>query len=120
MWTPNVSTAQVKLLAHKGPVSAIAHDQSSMGSYFATAGLDGSMKVWDSRNWGIVNEWHLPRPASSLCYSQKGLLASGWGHHATVGPERLLCAPIKGRLDFVLFRSMPTRHARPHEPLDLI
>lgn len=84
MWTPNISTAQIQLLAHKGPVCAIAHDPSTMGSYFATAGLDGTMKVWDSRTWGVVNEWHLPRPASSLSYSQKGLLAAGWGNHATV------------------------------------
>jgi U3 small nucleolar RNA-associated protein 7 len=84
LWTPNVSTAQVKLLAHRGPVSAIAHDPSSLGSYFATAGLDGSMKVWDMRTWGVVNEWHLPKPATSLAYSQTGILAAGWGNHVTV------------------------------------
>ena len=84
MWTPNISTAQVKLLAHQGPVAAIAHDPMSMGTYFATAGLDGSMKVWDARKWGVVNEWSLRRPANALDYSQKGLLACGWGNHATV------------------------------------
>lgn len=84
MWTPNISSAQIKLLAHNGPVSAIASDPSSMGNYFATAGLDGTMKVWDSRKWTVVNEWQLRRPASSLAYSQKGLLACGWGNHATV------------------------------------
>lgn len=84
LWTPNISTAQIKLLAHRGPVSAISHDPSSLGTYFCTAGIDGTMKVWDSRTWGVVNEWVLPRPASTLDYSQKGLLASGWGNHATV------------------------------------
>jgi U3 small nucleolar RNA-associated protein 7 len=84
MWTPNISSAQIKLLAHNGPVSAIASDPSSMGTYFATAGLDGTMKVWDARKWAVVNEWQLRRPASSLTYSQKGLLACGWGNHATI------------------------------------
>lgn len=84
MWTPNISTAQIKLLAHRGPVSAIAHDPRTLGTYFATAGLDGSMKVWDARKWDVVNEWQLPRPAASLAYSQSGLLASAWGHHTTV------------------------------------
>ncbi|KAK9900300.1 BING4CT-domain-containing protein [Cystobasidium minutum MCA 4210] len=84
MWTPNMSTAHIKMLAHRGPVSAIAHDPSSIGTYFATAGLDGSMKVWDARKWEVVNEWQLQRPATSLAYSQTGLLASAWGHHATI------------------------------------
>lgn len=84
MWTPNISSAQIKLLAHNGPVSAIASDPASMGNHFATAGLDGTMKVWDARKWAVVNEWRLRRPAASLGYSQKGLLACGWGNHATI------------------------------------
>jgi U3 small nucleolar RNA-associated protein 7 len=84
MWTPNISTAQVTLLAHGSPVAAIAYDPSNTGNYFATSGLDGSMKVWDVRTWAAVHEWQLHKPATTLAYSQKGLLAAGWGNHATV------------------------------------
>lgn len=84
LWTPNIATAQVKLLAHNGPVSSISHDPSSLGCYFSTTGLDGSLKVWDSRMWKSVNEWRLKRPGQSTSWSQKGLLAVGWGNHTTI------------------------------------
>lgn len=88
MWTPNMATPQVTLLAHNGPLTAISHDPSSIGLHFATTGLDGKMKVWDARMWATINEWQLRKPGSSLCYSQKGLLAANWGNHVTV---RLPC-----------------------------
>ena len=84
LWSPTVSKPHVKLLAHKGPVRALATDPSSSGNYLATAGLDGSMKVWDIRKWSVVNEWTSQRPVSSLAFSQKGLLAAGWGNHVSV------------------------------------
>jgi len=47
MWTPNMPDPVVKLLAHRGPVTAIAVDPT--GSYMVTAGADARMRVWDLR-----------------------------------------------------------------------
>lgn len=84
LWSPSVSTAQVKLLAHSSPVSAIAVDPSTMGYRMATAGLDGSLKVWDTRMWKCLNEYGLKKKATSLDWSQKGMLGVGWGNHISV------------------------------------
>lgn len=84
LWSPSVSTAQVKLLAHSAPVSAIAVDPSTMGHRMATAGIDGSVKIWDNRMWKCLNEYGLKKPPKSLDWSQKGMLAVGWGNHVSV------------------------------------
>ena len=88
LWSPNMPDPHVKLLAHRGPVQSIAIDQgSTMGHYMATSGLDGKLKVWDNRKWGVVNEWSMQKPAQSLTFSQKGLLGVGWGNHVSVGSQ---------------------------------
>ncbi|GAA5887142.1 hypothetical protein JCM3774_004772, partial [Rhodotorula dairenensis] len=84
LWSPSVSTAQVKLLAHGAPVSAIAVDPSTLGHRMATAGIDGSVKIWDSRMWKCLNEYGLKKQPKSLDWSQKGMLAVGWGNHVSV------------------------------------
>jgi len=43
LWSPSSSQALVSLLAHRGPVSAVAIDPT--GRYMATAGLDANFKV---------------------------------------------------------------------------
>jgi len=43
LWTPNQPTATARLLAHKGPVRALAVDLS--GTYLVTAGLDRQVKA---------------------------------------------------------------------------
>lgn len=91
LWSPNVSQPHAKLLAHLGPVQALAYDPSSAGHSFATAGLDGSLKTWDARTWGVLNEWTMKRPASSVAFSQKGLLAVGWGNHVSVRQRHNVC-----------------------------
>lgn len=55
----------------------------------ATSGLDGVVKVWDMRNWQAVNTWSMAVPAQSLAFSQKGLLAVGWGGHVNVSRDSL-------------------------------
>jgi U3 small nucleolar RNA-associated protein 7 len=43
MWTPNLSSPVVKMLVHRGPVSALAVDAG--GRYMATSGMDSRLKV---------------------------------------------------------------------------
>ena len=84
MWTPNLPVAQLTMLAHASPISDVAIDPSSAGTYMATAAVDGTMKLWDCRKWGVVHEWKMRRPVESLAFSAKGMLASGWGNHVNV------------------------------------
>ncbi|KAF8514977.1 NUC141 domain-containing protein [Gautieria morchelliformis] len=81
LWTPSSTTPHVRLLAHLGPITALSVDPSSGGRYLATGGMDGRVKVWDSRNYASpVREWS-PRsgPASALEWSQRGVLAVASG-----------------------------------------
>lgn len=47
MWTPNMPDPVVKILAHRGPVRALAVDPS--GTFLVTTGSDARMRVWDLR-----------------------------------------------------------------------
>lgn len=86
LWTPNLSTPALKLLAHRGPVTGISIDSRNGGRDMATCGMDGTIKVWDTRmlGKGPRREWHARRPASDLQYSQRGLLGVAWGPHVSV------------------------------------
>ncbi|KAL8277687.1 hypothetical protein RQP46_009960 [Phenoliferia psychrophenolica] len=84
LWSPSVSKAQVQLQAHRGPVVSIALDPSTMGARMVTAGLDGTVKVWDTRKWAVLNEYHFKKTPASAAFSQKGLLGLGWGNHISV------------------------------------
>ena len=83
LWTPNLPYPAVKVLAHLGPVSSVSVDPSEGGRYMATSGKDGSVKVWDCRNWkGAVREWNLRsggKGDAEVEWSQKGVLAVGSG-----------------------------------------
>jgi U3 small nucleolar RNA-associated protein 7 len=82
LWSPNLTTPLVKMVCHRGPVTAMAFDP--MGQYMATAGMDGQFKIWDMRTYKLLNEYYSARPASSLDISQMGLLAVGYGPHVQV------------------------------------
>lgn len=86
LWTPNLSTPAVKMLAHRGPVSGIAINAHEGGREMVTSGLDGHVKVWDMRmlGKGPRREWVTRRPASDVAYSQRGLLGVGWGSHVSL------------------------------------
>ncbi|KAI8320972.1 BING4CT-domain-containing protein [Martensiomyces pterosporus] len=87
LWSPKQSLPLAKMLCHKGPVQAMAIDRS--GTYMATSGLDGRLKVWDIRNFKPLQEYVTMRPAQSIDISQRGLLAAGWGPNVTVWKDAL-------------------------------
>ena len=55
------------------------------GSYMASAGLDNLVKLWDLRNtFAPMHSYQTVRPASSLAFSQRGLLGVGCGPHVQI------------------------------------
>lgn len=84
LWSPSISQPQVKLLAHRGPVTSVSVDPSSSGRIMSTTGLDGGLKIWDTRTWKTLADWTLKKPATTAAWSQKGLLAVGWGAHVSI------------------------------------
>lgn len=79
---------QVKLLAHRGPINALAVDTG--GTYMVTAGMDARVKVWDIRKFGDdpVANYFVPTPARTVDVSQRGLVAVGFGSHVQVRRRR--------------------------------
>jgi U3 small nucleolar RNA-associated protein 7 len=74
MWTPNLAGPAVKILAHKGLVTALAVDRN--GRYMASSGRDGTLKVWDVRTHRPLHSYTTPRPACSIDISERGMLAA--------------------------------------------
>ncbi|XP_070177498.1 WD repeat-containing protein 46-like isoform X2 [Littorina saxatilis] len=74
MWTPTTKGPVMKMLCHKAPVSALAVD--STGNYVATSGVDRRLKVFDLRTCQPLSTTRLTMGASSLDFSQRGLLAA--------------------------------------------
>ncbi|KAE8268037.1 hypothetical protein A4X09_0g4310 [Tilletia walkeri] len=81
LWTPNLATPALRLLAHRGPITGVSVNTRDGGRQLATSALDGSVKVWDVRMLGPgpVKEWVSRKPASDLQFSQRGLLGVAWG-----------------------------------------
>ncbi|WVF72347.1 hypothetical protein IAT40_007162 [Kwoniella sp. CBS 6097] len=87
LWSPNMTTPHVKLLAHRGPVNGIAVDpsESSAGRYVATSGMDGVVKIWDGRMWGKeVRSWKVRNQITTLGYSGMGMLSVGGKSGVTI------------------------------------
>lgn len=85
LWTPNLSHPAVTLLAQMGPVMSISVDPSSGGRYMASAGRDGTVKVWDCRNWkGAIREWSSRGGSAEVEWSAKGALAVATGSSVNV------------------------------------
>ena len=82
LWSPNSTTPLVKLLAHRGPVRAMAVDRE--GRYMISAGQDLKMGVWDLRMWKEVNNYFLRQPGSSVAISDRGLVGVGWGTQTSI------------------------------------
>ncbi|EJD08528.1 BING4CT-domain-containing protein [Fomitiporia mediterranea MF3/22] len=79
LWTPNLAHPAVSLLAHRGGITGLSVDPSDSGRYLATAGVDGLVKVWDSRTWGVVREWTTRGGGGEVEWSAKGTLAVASG-----------------------------------------
>lgn len=82
LWSPNSSTALVKLLPHRGPVRSLAMDRE--GRYMVSTGQDLKMAVWDVRMFKEVNAYHLRQPGSSVAISDRNLTAVGWGTQVSI------------------------------------
>lgn len=119
LWSPSVNQPLVKFLAHLGPVTSLSVDPSSSGNLLTTTGLDGSLKVWDARNWKTLTSWNLKKPAKTTAWSQRGLLAVGWGAHVSVYSDIGKADSKKGAYMNQLFPSQEVEQVqfRPFEDL---
>ncbi|KAI0635447.1 BING4CT-domain-containing protein [Trametes polyzona] len=114
LWTPNLPHPAVRLLAHLGPVSSVSVDPSTGGRYMATAGQDGTVKVWDCRNWkGAVRTWNARGGSAELEWSQKGALAVASGGSVNVYTKPSIQTPFSATVSPPLYLT----HAVPHRPL---
>ena len=59
------------------------------GRYLATAGRDGTLKVWDVRAFRPLHSYQTPRPVTSLDISDRGLLAAAHGPSVQVFKDGL-------------------------------
>ncbi|KAL3620215.1 hypothetical protein CASFOL_035127 [Castilleja foliolosa] len=80
MWKPTSAAPLVKMLCHKGPVTALAFH--SNGHLMATSGMERKIKIWDLRKYEVVQT--MPGHAISMDFSQKGLLATSSGSFVQV------------------------------------
>lgn len=82
LWTPSANEPVARIQATRGPVRDLAIDRE--GKYMAVAGSDKVVKLWDLRNFKELDVYRTSTPATSLDYSDNGLLSVGWGPHITV------------------------------------
>ncbi|KAF8174404.1 BING4CT-domain-containing protein [Pholiota molesta] len=115
LWTPNLPHPAVQLLAHMGPVVSVAVDPSEGGRYMASAGRDGTVKVWDCRNWkGAVREWAVRGGGDpELEWSARGYLAVASGGTVNVYNPPSIHTPFNARTAPPLY----VTHPIPHRPL---
>ncbi|EIN04709.1 BING4CT-domain-containing protein [Punctularia strigosozonata HHB-11173 SS5] len=114
LWTPNLPHPAVRLLAHLGPLSSVSVDPSTGGRYMATAGKDGTVKVWDCRNWkGEVRSWTARGGEADVAWSQRGMLAVTSGGTVNVYNKPSIQTPFKGVTQPPLYLTHPI----PHRPL---
>ncbi|KAF8431963.1 BING4CT-domain-containing protein [Boletus edulis BED1] len=114
LWTPNLPHPAVQLLAHLGPVVSLSVDPSTGGRYMASSGADGTVKIWDCRNWkGAVREWVTRGGGAELEWSAKGALAVATGGSVNVYTKPSIQTPFAAKAASPLYLT----HAIPHRPL---
>ncbi|KIX05243.1 uncharacterized protein Z518_06115 [Rhinocladiella mackenziei CBS 650.93] len=77
LWSPNSSTALIKIQSNAGPVRSVAIDRS--GHYMLCGGQDLRLKLWDIRALKEVHSYTTRQPATSIDISDRGLAAIGTG-----------------------------------------
>ena len=82
LWSPNSTTALVKMQTNAGPIRSIGIDRS--GNYMLTGGQDLRLKLWDIRVLKEVHSYSTRRPANSISISDRGLAAIGAGTGVTI------------------------------------
>lgn len=82
MWAPLNVEPLVKMLCHRGAVTAIVID--NMGTIMVTSGEDGCLKVWSLKTYQLLQTYYVKRPISQLALSQTGLLALAFGSHVQI------------------------------------
>ncbi|TFK32296.1 BING4CT-domain-containing protein [Crucibulum laeve] len=112
LWTPNLPHPAVQLLAHIGPVSSVSVDPSQGGRYMSTAGRDGTVKVWDCRNWkGAVREWSTRGSGDpEVEWSQRGSLAVASGGSVNVYNPPTIHTAMNTRASPPLYITHPITH----------
>ncbi|KAF8351196.1 BING4CT-domain-containing protein [Amanita rubescens] len=115
LWTPNLPHPAVQLLAHLGPVVSVSVDPSQGGRYMATAGRDGTVKVWDCRNWkGAVRDWTVRGTGNvELDWSARGYLAVANSGNVNVYTPPTIHTTVNTRAPPPLYMTHPI----PHRPL---
>lgn len=83
MWSSNHNRPVVSMLCHPAPATCVS--VSIDGNYFATAGIDRQIKVWDLRNqYKCVKEHKIGQIPSCIKFSQLGLLGVSTGTYVTI------------------------------------
>lgn len=82
MWSPTMPQPLVKIHATGGPVRDLAIDRE--GNYMAVSGADRSVRIWDLRKLEQIDSYGVKSPASTLDFSDTGLLSAGWGSNVIV------------------------------------
>eukprot|EP00746_Dinoflagellata_sp_MGD_P158896 gnl/MRDRNA2_/MRDRNA2_86585_c0_seq3.p1 gnl/MRDRNA2_/MRDRNA2_86585_c0~~gnl/MRDRNA2_/MRDRNA2_86585_c0_seq3.p1 ORF type:complete len:385 (+),score=8.70 gnl/MRDRNA2_/MRDRNA2_86585_c0_seq3:102-1256(+) len=110
LWTPNLAQPIVEILSHRGRVVTIATDPA--GFQLLSTGEDLSVKVWDMRNFNIMQHYKSKNLVTCSDLSRNGLVGLGWGrqvHLWKVFPKNrdltpyLSCTPAHASLRTLLF-----------------
>ena len=82
MWTPNTGISVAELFCHQGVVLDCAINKN--GTYMATTGSEGKLKVWDIRMFKEVYEYWCPKPCNKIAISDTGLLALSYNFNSII------------------------------------
>jgi U3 small nucleolar RNA-associated protein 7 len=82
LWTPNLGQPVVNMLSHKGRVVTVANDPT--GFRLLTTGEDFSVKIWDIRNFHIMQYFKPKNIVTCSDISQNGMIGLGCNNHIQI------------------------------------